>query len=330
MSSITAQSFWTLAPGHGALRNETLPPPGPDEVLIHTRYSAISRGTERLVFNGQVPASERSRMRAPFQQGEFPGPVKYGYASVGIVEQGPEHLLNRAVFCLYPHQDRYVVPQDAVLVLPPGLPFERAVLAANMETAINGLWDAGPRVGDRISVIGAGVVGALIAYLCTRIAGTRVQLIDIASRRQPLATALEVPFCLPHQAEGDNDLVIHASGSCEGLRTGLELAGKEATLIEMSWFGQKEVSLPLGEAFHSRRLTLRASQVGTVAPARSARWSYQRRLSLALDLLQDPCLDALISGESDFRNLPESMPRLLEDNDVLCHRVAYPQMDHFI
>nr|WP_298412836.1 zinc-binding alcohol dehydrogenase [uncultured Halomonas sp.] len=330
MSSITAQAFWTLAPGHCALRGETLPSPGPDEVLIRTRYSAISRGTERLVFNGQVPASERSRMRAPFQQGDFPGPVKYGYANVGIVEQGPEHLLNRAVFCLYPHQDRYVVPQNAVLVLPSGLPFERAVLAANMETAINGLWDAGPRVGDRISVIGAGVVGALIAHLCTRIPGTRVQLIDIASQRQALADALEVPFCLPHQADSDNDLVIHASGSSDGLRTGLELAGKEATLIEMSWFGQKEVSLPLGEAFHSRRLTLRASQVGTVAPARNARWDYRRRLGLALDLLQDSRLDALISGESKFKDLPESMPRLLDDaSDVLCHRVVYPPTDNF-
>ncbi|MGC3875237.1 zinc-dependent alcohol dehydrogenase [Halomonas sp. GXIMD04776] len=329
MSSITAKAFWTLAPRRGALRDETLSAPGPGEVLIRTRYSAISRGTEGLVFNGQVPLNERSRMRAPFQQGDFPGPVKYGYASVGIVEQGPLHLLDRAVFCLYPHQDRYVVPQSAVLALPGELPLERAVLAANMETTINGLWDAGPRVGDRISVIGAGVVGALIAYLCTQIPGTRVQLIDIAPQRETLARALGVPFYPPDQAEGDNDLVIHASGAPEGLRTGLALAGQEATLIEMSWFGQQEVCLPLGEAFHSRRLTLRSSQVGTVAPVRSPRWDHRRRLGLALDLLQDARLDALISGESTFEALPELMPRLLDGaNGVLCHRVAYPQTDN--
>lgn len=324
MTSMTAQAFWTLAPGSGALRTETLPPLGKDAVLIQAHFSAISRGTEALVFNGCVPPSEYERMRAPFQGGEFPGPVKYGYASVGVVEQGPASLRGREVFCLHPHQDRYVVPAEAVLPLPQGLPAERAVLAANMETAINGLWDAGPRLGDRIAVIGAGVVGSLVAYLCARVPGTRVQLVDVEPGRARLADALDVPFCTPDAARGDNDLVIHASGSPQGLRTGLALTGHEATLIEMSWFGQQEVSLPLGEAFHARRLTIRSSQVGTVSPARSARWNHRRRMTLALELLKDARLDTLISEESDFRDLPALMPRLAaKAGGALCHRLRY-------
>lgn len=323
MPATTAQAFWTIAPGQGALREEALPPLGDDDVLVRNRFSAISRGSESLVFNGQVPPSEHERMRAPFQAGEFPGPVKYGYASVGTIEQGPEALLGRTVFCLHPHQDRYVVPASAVMPLPDDLPAARGVLAANMETAVNGLWDAGPRPGDRIAVIGAGVVGALIAYLCARILGTRVELIDIDPDRAALAAALDVPFRAPEAAGGEVDLVIHASGNPAGLRHGLELAGHEALLIEMSWYGSQPVSLPLGEAFHARRLTLRSSQVGTVSPARSARWSHQRRLALALDLLRDERLDALIDGESDFAELPMLMPRLAAAHGVLCHRLRY-------
>lgn len=324
MPPILAKAFWIQSPGHGALCEESLPVPRDDEALVKARFSGISRGTEALVFAGRVPVSEYQRMRAPFQEGDFPGPLKYGYANVGIVEAGPVELLGRHVFCLYPHQDRYVVPAQAVLPLPGGVPPQRAILAANMETALNGLWDAGPHIGDRIAVVGAGVVGALMAYLCARIPGTRVQLVDVAPRRADLASALGVAFCLPEQAAGDNDLVVHASGSPVGLRQALVLAGQEATVVEMSWYGEQEVSLPLGEAFHARRLTLRSSQVGTVAPARTARWDHRQRLSLALELLTDARLDALISGESDFHDLPDTMPDLVaRSGEVLCHRLRY-------
>lgn len=324
MSPISAKAFWLLAPGHGALRDESLPPLGRDEVRVRTRYSAVSRGTEALVFNGQVPTSEYQRMRAPFQSGDFPAPLKYGYASVGIVEAGPETLRNRHVFCLYPHQDRYVVPAGAVQPLPDGLPPERAVLAANMETALNGVWDAAPSLGDRVLVIGAGVVGALVAYLCARIPGTRVRLVDIEPRRAELAEALGVGFCSPPQAPCDNDLVVHASGNPDGLRRALRLAGPEVTVLEMSWYGEQEVALPLGEAFHVQRLTLRSSQVGGITAVRRPRWDHRRRMALALELLTDERLDALISGESDFLDLPETMPDLVAGcGEVLCHRLRY-------
>ncbi len=322
--SRSSLAFWTIAAGRGELRHAELAPATDSTVIVRTLYSGISRGTERLVFAGKVPASEFERMRAPFQEGQFPFPVKYGYASVGQVEQGPEALLKRKVFCLYPHQDRYRVPVDAVTVLPAELPPARAVLAANMETALNACWDAGIAPGDRVTVIGAGVVGALVAWLSASIPGTDTTLIDINPARAELAAKLGLRFANPDQAAANQDVVIHASGSEAGLARALELAGFEARVIELSWFGNQRPALPLGQAFHSQRLELRCSQVGHLPADRRARWDHRRRLAKALELLTDSRLDALISGESDFRELPLVVPELLADGaDVLCHRVKY-------
>jgi NADPH:quinone reductase-like Zn-dependent oxidoreductase len=300
-----------------------LPALGQGELLIRARASAISRGSETLVFRGEVPQSEWSRMRCPFQEGEFPAPVKYGYAVAGIVEDGPAEHRGRRVFCLYPHQDRFIVPEDAVVAVPDGVPERRATLAANMETAINGLWDAVPGPGDRIAVVGAGVVGALIGALAARLPGAEVELIDIDPSRAALASALGCRFVAPQQARGEADLVFHASGAPEGLATALALAGFEATVVEMSWYGTRIVPLALGGAFHARRLTLRSSQVGAVPADRRARWSRRRRLTLALALLRDPVFDRLLSGETEFAGLPELMPRLAAAPIGLCHTVSY-------
>jgi len=320
----TARAFWIAAPGRGEIRETAVAAPGPGEVRVRALYSGVSRGTESLVFNGQVPESEVDRMRAPFQEGDFPAPVKYGYASVGLVEDGPGELRGQTVFCLHPHQTRYVVPAAAVVPLPEGVPPERAVLAANLETAVNALWDAGPRLGDRVAVVGAGTVGCLCAALAARIPGTRVQLIDIDPGKGAAAQALGVAFAAPDTAEGEADLVLHASGHADGLRAALELAGFEATVMELSWYGTQEVPLPLGRAFHAKRLTLASSQVGSVSPVRRARWSHRRRLGLALDLLRDARFDAPITGESAFDALPETMARLARDpGGTLCHRIVY-------
>jgi threonine dehydrogenase-like Zn-dependent dehydrogenase len=318
-----AHAFWVTAAGRGEIRAVRLPAARDGDAVVRALYSGISRGTESLVHAGRVPPSEYARMRAPFQDGEFPAPVKYGYASVGVVEDGPAQLRGRAAFCLYPHQTRYVVPADALHLLPENVPAARAVLAANLETAINGLWDAAPRVGDRIGVVGAGTVGCLVAWLAARMPGCRVQLIDVNPARERVATALGAPFSLPAEAAGDLDLVIHASGAPDGLATALRLAGDEATVVELSWFGDREVALPLGGAFHARRLTLRSSQVGTLPPAQRPRWTHRRRLELALTLLADPVLDVLISGESPFAALPATMATLA-GTDALCHRIVYP------
>jgi NADPH:quinone reductase-like Zn-dependent oxidoreductase len=321
---VEARAFWVTGPGSGELRAETVASPGPDQVLVRTLFSAISRGTESLVLLGRVPLSEHERMRAPHQAGQFPAPVKYGYSNVGVVEQGPDGLRGRSVFCLYPHQTHYTVPAAAVVPIPDEVPASRAVLAANMETAVNGLWDAAPRVGDRVCVVGAGVVGCLVAYLARRIVGCEVQLVDIDERKREIAGHLGIEFALPAQAHGEVDRVLHTSGSGAGLRQALELAGREATLVEMSWFGDRPVELPLGEAFHSRRLRLVSSQVGTLPASQRARWSYGRRLELALRLLADDALDALFTAQTPFERLPQAMVEAAEPTRfLLCHRVVY-------
>lgn len=320
----TARAYWLVSPGRGEIRQAVLPEPGPGDVTVRTRYSGVSRGTEALVFRGGVPDGQRAVMRAPFQEGDFPGPVKYGYLNVGVVEYGPPDLLGRTVFCLYPHQSRYVVPAAAVTVVPDGVPPGRAVLAGTVETAINALWDAAPLVGDRVAVVGGGMVGCAAARLLAGIPGTRVQLVDVDPAREAVAAELGVGFAAPGDADGDCDLVVHASASGAGLTTAVGLLGTEGEVIELSWYGDRPVSVALGGAFHSRRLAVRASQVGAVAPARRPRRSTRDRLALALRLLADPAFDALITGESDFADLPAVMPRLAGgDLPALCHRIAY-------
>ncbi|MEV5908444.1 zinc-binding alcohol dehydrogenase [Streptomyces chartreusis] len=319
-----ARAFWLRSPGEGEIREAVLPEPGEDEVLVRSLYSGVSRGTETLVFRGGVPENQHAAMRAPFQEGEFPAPVKYGYLSVGVVEAGPTALVGRTVFCLYPHQTRYVVPASAVTVVPDDVPAARAVLAGTVETAVNALWDAAPLVGDRIAVVGGGMVGCSVAALLARFPGVRLQLVDADPRRAEVAEALGVGFATPEDALGECDLVVHASATEQGLNGSLELLRAEGTVLELSWYGDRRVALPLGEAFHSRRLVIRSSQVGTVSPARRATRSYADRLALALDLLADPALDALVTGESAFEELPEVMPKLTSGEiPALCHRVRY-------
>ena len=323
-SERSSRAFWVAAPGRGEIRREALTSPADGEVLVETLFSGISRGTEALVFNGQVPPSEWMRMRAPFQAGDFPAPVKYGYATVGRVARGPDALAGRTVFVLHPHQTRFIVPADAVHPLPDEVPPARAVLAANLETAINGLWDGRPHVGDRIAVIGAGTVGCLTAWVASRIIGCEVELVDVNPRRADVARALGVRFAEPATAAREADLVVHASGAPAGLALALELAGMEATIVELSWFGTQHVPLPLGGAFHAKRLTIASSQVGRIAASQRPRWDSRRRLQLALTLLRDPALDALITGESDFDSLPGVMAALARGpGDTLCHRIRY-------
>jgi threonine dehydrogenase-like Zn-dependent dehydrogenase len=313
-----AHAFWLRAPGCGEIRPVELPAPGRDEVLVRTLRSGVSRGTETLMFRGGVPP------RAPFQDGDLPGPVKYGYLNVGAVEEGPPELRGRTVFCLYPHQTAYVVPAGAVAVVPEGVPPARAVLAGTVETAVNALWDAAPLLGDRVAVVGAGMVGCCVARLLGRFPAVEVTLVDIDAGRADVAAALGVDFALPSDAPDGCDLVVHASATSAGLQRSLELLAPEGTVIDLSWYGDREVQLSLGGAFHSRRLGIRASQVGTVAPARSARRTTADRLGLALDLLRDDAFDALITGQSRFGELPDVMARLADGSlPALCHTITY-------
>jgi threonine dehydrogenase-like Zn-dependent dehydrogenase len=316
-----ARALWFTSRGNSEIRPVELAVPGPDEVLVRTLHSGVSRGTETLVLRGGVPENQHEVMRAPFQDGDFPWPVKYGYLNVGVVETGPADLLGRTVFCLYPHQTHYVVPVSAVTPVPDSVPASRAVLAGTVETAVNALWDAAPLIGDRIAVVGGGMVGCAVAGVLARFPGARVQLVDTDPTRAAIAAALGVDFALPRDAEEHCDLVVHASATQQGLARSLELLVPEGRVIELSWYGDRQVSVPLGEFFHSRRLSVRSSQVGTIGrPNRT----YAQRLALALDLLADPAFDALVTGESPFDELPDVLPKLADGRiPALCHRIDY-------
>ena len=319
-----ARAFWLREPGVGEIRPAPLPVPGPGDVLVRTLRSGISRGTETLVFTGGVPESQYAAMRAPWQEGDFPGPVKYGYLSVGVVDHGPPELLGRTVFCLYPHQTCYVVPAGSVIIVPDEVPPARAVLAGTVETAVNALWDAAPLIGDRVGVVGAGMVGCCVARLLARFPGVAVTVVDIDPARAEVLAALGVDFALPADAADGLDLVVHASATSAGLQASLDLLAPEGTVIDLSWYGDADVRLSLGGAFHSRRLSIRASQVGMVSPARRASRTGADRLALALGLLRDPSFDALITGESTFDELPGVMARLADGTlPALCHTITY-------
>ncbi len=320
-------AYWTTWPGNGELRAEAERDPGPGEAIVRTLRSGVSRGTELLVHRGEVPAEVAATMRAPFQVGDLPGPVKYGYLSVGVVEAGPTELVGRRVFCLHPHQDRYVVPVTALVPVPDDVPSDRAVLAGTVETAVNALWDAAPRLGDRVAVIGAGMVGGAVAALLRTFPLGRLELVDVNPARAALADALGVTWRRPDDAAGECDLVIHCSASEAGLARGLELLGAEGELVEMSWYGTRAPRVPLGAAFHARRLRIRASQVGAVAAARRARRTPADRLALALGLLADPAFDAFLTGRAPFSRLPATMAALADDPTALCQVVTYPEGD---
>ncbi len=320
-----ARAFWISEPGRGEIRSAALPEPTEGDVLVRTLHTGISRGTESLVFRGAVPAEQRTAMRAPFQDGDFPGPVKYGYLNVGRVERGPGWLLGSTVFCLYPHQSAYVVPVAAVVKVPDGVPARRAVLAGTVETVVNALWDAGPLIGDRIAVIGAGMVGCCAARLLGQIPGVRATLVDVDPSRAAMAAELGVSFASPGDAPTGCDLVLHTSASAAGLQRALELLAPEGRVVELSWYGDTAVTVSLGGAFHSSRLSIVASQVGTVSPAQHGRRTSAQRLALALDLLRDPAFDVLLTGSSPFDELPDVMPRIAAGRlSAVCHTIDYP------
>jgi threonine dehydrogenase-like Zn-dependent dehydrogenase len=321
-----ARAFWLSAPGEAEIRPETLPEPGASQVLVRTLYSGISRGTETLVYRGGVPVGQYAAMRAPFQDGDFPGPVKYGYLNVGVVEIGPPQLHGRTVFCLYPHQTAYVVAAESVTVVPDDVPPTRAVLAGTVETAVNALWDAAPLLGDRIAVVGAGMVGCCVARLLARFPGIEVTLVDVEPARAEVAAALGAGFALPADASAGRDLVVHTSATSAGLQLSLDLLAPEGTVVELSWYGDRDVAIGLGGAFHSGRLAIRASQVGRVAPARRGTRTPADRLALALELLHDPAFDTLLTGTSKFDELPDVLARLADGTlSALCHTIAYPE-----
>ncbi|HEY7244307.1 MAG TPA: zinc-binding alcohol dehydrogenase [Xanthobacteraceae bacterium] len=323
--SAKATALWYVGRKQAELREERLPAPGAGEIQVRALFGALSRGTERLVYAGRVPASEYQRMRSPHMGGAFPFPVKYGYVVVGQVESDAGELRDRTVFCLHPHQSLFTFPLAAAIPVPPDVPPARAVLAANMETALNAVWDGAPGPADRIAVVGGGLLGMLVAYLCTRLPGAEATVVDVVPSRAVFTRAIGARFTQPDDAPVDCDVVFHASATSAGLATALRIAGDEAAIVELSWYGSGDVAAPLGEGFHARRLCIVSSQVGKVAPSRRPRWSPRRRLAAALSLLRDPVLDGLIASPIAFDDLPAQLPAILdEQSDVICQLIRYP------
>jgi threonine dehydrogenase-like Zn-dependent dehydrogenase len=306
-----ARAMWYARKGVAELRAAPLPAPGPGQALVRSLYSGISRGTERLVFYGAVGRSEWERMRGPAMEGAFPFPVKYGYCATGVVEEGPQPLRGQTVFCLHPHQDVFIVPAAALTPIPAEVPARRATLAANMETALNAVWDSGAGPGDHIVIVGAGVVGLLVTSIATRLAGAVVTAVDADAQRRLLVESFGATFALPSEAPGDADVVFHASASAAGLNTAIACAGFEGTIVEMSWYGDTMTAVDLGGAFHSRRLKLVSSQVGHVSASRRPRWDFGRRMQAAMRLLSTSALDALVGEEIAFAHAPRELPRIL-------------------
>lgn len=314
---MNAKALWCVGTNQAELRSASLG----EGVLVESVFSGISRGTEKLVFEGRVPRSEFERMRTVGQEGEFSFPVKYGYCSVVKVIEG-EHAGEYA-FVLHPHQDYFRVNSERLYLLPDGLDPKRAVLAANMETALNIVWDSGVGAGDRIAVVGAGVVGLLVGYLISKLPGTEITMIDTNSSKAPIAKKLGLLLASKDNAPTDCDVVIDCSGEPAGLTSAIEMAGYEARVILASWHGDKTTSLNLGGPFHSKRLSLISSQVAGIAANKKPRWDHNRRMSKALELLADSALDALISGETSFDNIAAEYQAILNNPETLCHRISY-------
>ncbi|MBY0511852.1 MAG: zinc-binding alcohol dehydrogenase [Rhodospirillaceae bacterium] len=309
-----SDALWYVADGRVETRAVDVPALHNGEVRVAARYSGVSRGTERLVLQGRVPPSEYERMRCPRQEGAFPFPVKYGYALAGVIEDGPKEHLGRNVFLLHPHQRVLNAPRTDVHFLPKDVPLRRAALAANMETALNVIWDADVLPGDKVLIVGGGVLGLLIAGIAARIPGTTITVADTDATRAAAIEKMGAVFATPDNAPPEQDVVIHTSSSEDGLRTALRCAGTEARVVEASWFGNRAIAVPLGEAFHARRLQLVSSQVGAVPAARRARWTYARRMAAALDLLRDARFEALITNEIAFADAPAKLPAALTSN----------------
>lgn len=321
-----AREYWTEAAGSGGIRAADIPAPGPGEVLIETEVSGISPGTETLVHRGQVPAEVADLMAAPHQLGTLDFPVSHGYLNVGVVRRGPAELLGRRVFTLSGHRSHLVVPESACHVVAAEVPSERALLAGVAEVGLNAVWESQASLADRIAVIGGGLVGLVTALLAARVSPARLQVIETDPRRRAAAGELGLDAVPPEQADGDNDVVLHTSATQQGLRRSLEITGDDATVVEMSWYGDRQPPVPLGADFHARRLRLLASQVGEVAVPKRHRRSRRQRLGAALGLLDDR-FDALVTGSSPLERLPKVMDDFAEGADwtrsQLLHVVTY-------
>ncbi len=301
--SVTARALWHNSPFDSTLRREVLADSKDGELLLRSMFSLVSQGTERLVACGAVPESLYGSMRVPYMGGNFSFPVKYGYALVGEVLNQGHPWQGRAVFVMHPHQDYCVVAQRDCFCLPANVSPRSAVLAANLETAVTALWDARPLLGERVLVVGFGLLGALTALLLKRFPGLDLWISEPNSYRKDLAKKMGFHLW-EGQHVGEFDLCVHSSATEDGLQMALDVLGREGRVLELSWYGNKRSALSLGEAFHHKRLRIISSQVAHLPSDMQARWGYARRKELVFKLLHSSDWRLLPDAELGLEDLP--------------------------
>lgn len=323
-----SKSLWFKNQFHAVMETEMLPvlPPNKkkNSCLIKTLFTAISPGTEYLVYSGGVPKKLYVEMRCPYMGGDFSFPIKYGYSLVGQVLDGPTSLKGKLIHTLHPHQDYARISAEDVYVIPDGISPQRATLASNMETALNAIWDSGVNIGDKVLIVGFGIIGSLIARILSFIPQVEVDVLDVQPAKITLIEQLGFSI-YKEEKEKKYDLAFHTSGSGPGLQTSINNVGLEGKIIETSWYGDKEVNLCLGETFHSQRKLIISSQVSHLPACKSARWDYKRRKEVVFQLLLHPEFDAHITHTIAFHNLPKLFQSLKKNRcQELSYLVYYP------
>lgn len=324
MKKLSAESFWIRKKNNSFIKKHSISIPQNNEVLVKTIYSGISYGTEKIVYSGNVPKSQRSLMRCPYQEGEFGSNVKYGYMNVGKVMNGPSKLVNRYVYTLYPHQTQYVLPLEELTFIPKLIPIKRCLLTANMETAINAMWDTLPTCGDKILIIGAGIVGFLMAYILMTIIGIEILLIDTDKEKSKIAKIFGIKFSCSIPKSYNANIIYECSGNPSVIDILSSHVNDETVICIMSWYGNSVSNINFGNEFFSKRTKILFSQVAKVSHNRDKYWNNKKRKDLAISLLNDDKLDNLIEKDMiSFHDLPEFFSNTARHNKFFCKVIDY-------
>jgi len=302
--------------------------PATGEVRIQTLFSGISHGSEMMVYRGEIPADLSLDATLPSLQGNFSFPIKYGYASTGRiidVGEGVNGLeAGDLVFAFNPHETCYTVPATVVIKLPEGLDPKHGIFAANVETALNALLDAAPRLGERAVIIGQGVVGLLITQLVRKAGASLIVTSDMYAKRRALSQKAGANLVVDPATESLDDrvyemtggagadVVIEVSGEPRALNDAIKITAQEGRVVVVSWYGTKRADLALGSDFHRKRLTLRSSQVSNLDPSLAPRWTIARRRQLAASYLSELLLEELISNVVPFEQAGEAYRLICE------------------
>jgi threonine dehydrogenase-like Zn-dependent dehydrogenase len=310
LRKIFTKALWHLSRSKSVLQQDELPLL--HNTIVQSLYSLISAGTEKLVAKGFVPEKLHGTMTVPYMQGTLGLPVKYGYSLTGKIVESEVFEKDALVHIMHPHQDIICVDAKHCMLIPDYIPVKRATLVANMETVINAIWDADLQKGTSVLVAGYGTIGALLARICKTQFDCNVYLIEKNENR---AILLERHG---YRLATENDILYDVAFNCTANETALQYCidhvGEEGSVIELSWYGDKKVSLSLGESFHTMRKKIISSQVSSIPKAKRASWNYENRKQLAFSYLNDAFFDELITNEIPFAETQNFFEKLRSEN----------------